>query len=252
MNHIYKLFLQGVHCFELSNNNALGSVGSSFSSYNKTKILSQYEDDSGEICFFGRNVFMGYLNSEKKTQEAINEDGWLLTGDIGKLDNSMFLYVTGRLKELIITAGGENISPVQIEEAIIAQQPELISNCMVVGDFKNYLTILIGLKTKFDTISGASIDELSDETIDWLKQNGSSITKVSQVLDNQEEVVYKSIQAAINIANTKAVSNAAKIQKFTIIPRDFSLVTGELGPTMKVRRQIVSKMYESLVSKMYE
>jgi long-chain-fatty-acid--CoA ligase ACSBG len=196
---------------------------------------------------------MGYLNSEKKTQETIDKDGWLLTGDIGKFDSNNFLYLTGRLKELIITAGGENISPVAIENAIIAQQPELISNCMAIGDRKNYLTLLVALKSKLDPNTTASLDELSDETIDLLKRNGSNITKVSEVLagGNQTDFVYNSIQAAIEKANINAISNAAKIQKFKILPRDFSIATGELGPTLKLRRQIVFKMYEALIEAMY-
>ena len=201
----------------------------------------------------GRHVFMGYLNSEIKTQETIDKDGWLLTGDIGNLNSDNFLFVTSRLKELIITAGGENISPVAIEEAIIAQQPELISNCMVIGDRKNYLTVLVALKTKLDPITTASLDDLSDETIDWLKRSGSNINKVSEILagGNQSDIINNCIQTAISKANSKAISNAAKIQKFRIIPRDFSIATGELGPTLKLRRQIVLKMYEILIADMY-
>ena len=201
----------------------------------------------------GRHVFMGYLNSEIKTQETIDNDGWLLTGDIGNLNSDNFLFVTGRLKELIITAGGENISPVAIEEAIIAQQPELISNCMVIGDRKNYLTVLVALKTKLDPITTASLDDLSDETIDWLKRSGSNINKISEILagGNQSDFINNCIQTAISKANSKAISNAAKIQKFRIIPRDFSIATGELGPTLKLRRQIVLKMYEILIADMY-
>jgi long-chain-fatty-acid--CoA ligase ACSBG len=225
----------------------------SLNPYNQTKIINADNDGNGEICMYGRHVFMGYLNSEKKTQETIDKDGWLLTGDIGKFDSNNFLYVTGRLKELIITAGGENISPVAIENAIIAQQPELISNCMAIGDRKNYLTLLVALKSKLDPNTTASLDELSDETIDLLKRNGSNITKVSEVLagGNQTDFVNNSIQAAIEKANINAISNAAKIQKFKILPRDFSIATGELGPTLKLRRQIVFKMYEALIEAMY-
>jgi len=79
------------------------------------------ENGNGEIAYFGRNVFMGYLNNEEKTKETFDNDNWLLSGDIGKIENE-YLYVTGRIKELIITAGGKNISPVSIEENILSQQ----------------------------------------------------------------------------------------------------------------------------------
>ena len=153
---------------------------------------------------------------------------------------------------MIITSGGKNIPPVPIEQEIVGQQPELISNCMVIGDQKSYLTCLITLRSKLDPHTTASLDELSDETVQWLKNNGSSKTKVSQVLAEGDSVINNSIQNAITKANQKSISNAAKVQKFTILPQDFSIATGELGPTLKLRRPIVFKMYESLIEKMYQ
>ena len=234
-------------------NNIIGSVGYCPNLFNSIKIRNPDENGYGEICYNGRNVFMGYLNNETATKEVFDEAGWLLTGDIGKTDND-FLYVTGRIKELIITSGGKNVSPIPIEESIKAQQPELISNCMVIGDNKNYLTVLIALKSKFDANTGASLDELSDEAIDWLKQKGSMVTKVSQVLVNNsdDKIVNNIIEAAINRANDKSRDNVSKVRKFTILPRDFSITTGELGPTMKLRRKIVTKMYETQIEEMYK
>lgn len=89
---------------------------------------------------------MGYLNSESKTLETIDQDGWLHTGDIGKIDKNNFLFVTGRIKELLITAGGENISPIPIEQTLILQLPQLLSNCMAIGDRRNFISILVTLK----------------------------------------------------------------------------------------------------------
>jgi long-chain-fatty-acid--CoA ligase ACSBG len=97
---------------------------------------------------YGRHVFMGYLNSPVKTNETIDADGWLHTGDIGVIDDSGFLYITGRIKELLITGGGENIQPVQIEDTIMTELTECISNCMLIGDRRNYLTCLITLKVQ--------------------------------------------------------------------------------------------------------
>jgi long-chain-fatty-acid--CoA ligase ACSBG len=242
----------GPHTVGFSYHNLIGSVGYCRSEFNRTKIINPDADGNGEVCMYGRHVFMGYLNSEKKTEETIDSDGWLLTGDIGKVDQYDFLYITGRLKELLITAGGENISPVPIEEAIIAHQPDLISNCMVVGDQKSYLTVLVALKSKLDSNTTASLDELSDEAVSWLKRNGSFNTKVSEIQANGDQVVNNGIQSAIDKANEKSISNAAKVRKFTILPRDFSLATGELGPTLKLRRPIVHKMYENIIEKMYQ
>jgi len=89
---------------------------------------------------------MGYLNNEEKTAETFDSEGWLRTGDIGKIDSDGFLYITGRIKELIITAGGENIAPVPIEDKIKSELSKVISNCILIGDKRKYLVILVCLK----------------------------------------------------------------------------------------------------------
>ena len=103
------------------------------------------ETGEGEICMRGRHVFMGYLNDPEKTKDAKDDENWLHTGDLGKFDSDGFLYVTGRIKELIITAGGENIAPLNIEEMVIKECPAL-SNAILIGDRRKYLTILVTLK----------------------------------------------------------------------------------------------------------
>lgn len=140
----------GPHIIALAENNRVGCVGYSKNKFNATKIVScaDYEDN-GELCLYGRHVMMGYMNNEEKTAEAIDKDGYLHTGDIANVDDNGFLYITGRLKELIITAGGENISPVAIEDAIKNELTDCVSNCMLVGDRKKYLTVLVTLKVGF-------------------------------------------------------------------------------------------------------
>jgi long-chain-fatty-acid--CoA ligase ACSBG len=139
----------GPHSSGTSNLNRIGSIGF-VRNVNKSKIRKTENDvdsSSGELMIFGRHVFMGYLNDEKKTKETFDENGFLHTGDMAKIEDN-FLFITGRIKELIITAGGENIPPVPIEDNLKAELPRLVSNSMVVGDKRKYLTILVTLKVR--------------------------------------------------------------------------------------------------------
>lgn len=108
-------------------------------------LYQQTKDGVGEICLWGRHVFMGYLESEDATVEAIDEEGWLHSGDLGRMDNQGFLFITGRIKEIIITAGGENVAPIPIENLVKEKIP-IISNAMLVGDKAKFLSVLLTLK----------------------------------------------------------------------------------------------------------
>ncbi|MEQ2298542.1 Long-chain-fatty-acid--CoA ligase acsbg2 [Ameca splendens] len=125
----------------------------------KTKLENQDGDGNGEICFWGRHVFMGYLNMPDKTAESLDENGWLHSGDLGKHDEEDFLYITGRIKELIITAGGENIAPVPIEDAVKKEVP-IISNAMLIGDKLKFLSMLLTLKVTNSSSLQASKNQL--------------------------------------------------------------------------------------------
>jgi len=174
---------------------------------------------------------------------------------------------------LIITAGGENIPPVPIEDNIKAELPDLISNCMLVGDKKKYLVILVTLKSKINLDTMEPMDELTDICINYLKSIGCNATSVSEIVNNKDTAVYKAIEngkllkinffngwfnliffliKGINKANEKSMSRAAKVQKFAILQKDFSLPNGELGPTLKLRRPIVAKMYANLIDELYK
>ena len=109
------------------------------------KIDNPDKEGNGEICYRGRHVFMGYFKDEQATRAAIDKDGFLHSGDVGKIDKHGNLTITGRIKELIITAGGENVAPVLIEDEV-KRNLKFISNCMVIGDKKKYLAILLTLK----------------------------------------------------------------------------------------------------------
>uniref|UniRef100_A0A8C4I356 Long-chain-fatty-acid--CoA ligase ACSBG1 n=1 Tax=Dicentrarchus labrax TaxID=13489 RepID=A0A8C4I356_DICLA len=206
------------------------------------KMANIDSEGTGEICFWGRNIFMGFLNMEDKTREALDEDGWLHSGDLGKIDEEGFLYITGRIKELIITAGGENVPPVPIEEAVKKELP-LISNAMLIGDKRKFLSMLLTLKCCSDTETMEPTEELSTEAAEVCRQLGSQATKVSDIIGGKDKEVYRAIQEGINRVNSAATSNAQRIQKWTILRKDFSVVGGELGPTMKLRRPVVLEMY---------
>ncbi|XP_061585567.1 long-chain-fatty-acid--CoA ligase ACSBG2-like [Cololabis saira] len=215
----------------------------------KTKLENPDEDGNGEICFWGRHVFMGYLNMPDKTAEALDEEGWLHSGDLGRHDQNDFLYITGRIKELIITAGGENIPPVGIEDAVKSELP-FISNAMLIGDKLKFLSMLLTLKCVADE-NGDPTDELSPEVLDFCQQHGITATKVSEVIASKEPALYDAIKQGIERVNGKSTSNAQRIQKWVILERDFSVTGGELGPTLKLRRPIVLKMYQEKIEELY-
>jgi long-chain-fatty-acid--CoA ligase ACSBG len=212
-----------------------------------TKIHNADENGHGEICMKGRNIFMGYINEMNKTLETIDDERWLHSGDIGYLDEDGFLYITGRIKELLITSGGENI-PYLLIEATVKNECSAVSNALLVGDRKKFLTILLTLKTEMNE-DGSPSDNLAPDTIKWLESHDLCFEKLSQVLSNEQ--VQKLIQEAINRANAKSVSNAQKVQKFALLPNDFSIATGELTPTMKLKRSFVVEKYKEIVEKFY-
>ncbi|XP_065672527.1 long-chain-fatty-acid--CoA ligase ACSBG2 isoform X2 [Hydra vulgaris] len=220
-------------------------------SINEGNILNPDEIGCGELSFRGRNVMMGYLNSEQKTKEVLSNDGWLRSGDVGKRDKNGFFYITGRIKELIITAGGENIAPVPIEDNIKAELP-LISIAMVIGDQKKYLTCLLTLRVEIDMETGLSTDKLLPMAVKYCSELGVNATKSQEIAPNVPEPLRQAIQSGIDCANKKAISNASKVQKWTLLPFDFTTVGGELGPTQKLRRPHVMKMYQETIDEMYK
>lgn len=217
-----------------------------------TDIDNADADGNGEICMIGRHVFMGYLGMEDKTREALDEEGRLHSGDIGKFDERGFHYITGRIKELLITAGGENVAPVLIEDAVKEKLP-CVSNCMLVGDTRKFLSMLITIKTEVDMETTEPKSKLTPVAQDFFAAAGKNISDVNELLAlDANDSAMQAIQQGIDAANKKAISRAQFIQKWTILPRDFSVVGGELGPTLKLKRPVVAKMYESTINSMYE
>ncbi|KAF3690697.1 Long-chain-fatty-acid--CoA ligase ACSBG2 [Channa argus] len=217
----------------------------------KTKLHNPDSEGNGEICFWGRHIFMGYLNMPEKTEEALDAEGWLHSGDLGKHDENGFLFITGRIKELIITAGGENIPPVPIEDAVKEAVP-LISNAMLIGDKRKFLSMLLTVKCQVNAESGEPQDELSPEAVEICKKLGSNATRVSDIAGGGDRAINAAIQEGINQVNKKATSNAQRIQKWIVLDRDFSINGGELGPTMKLKRPVVVKMYKEQIDSFYK
>ncbi len=189
--------------------------------------------DDGEILLHGGNVFRGYYHNDQATKEALDSDGWFHTGDIGELDADGYLRITGRKKELIVTAGGKNVAPAVLEDRLRAHA--LVSQCMVVGDQKPFIAALV------------TIDEEAFE--DWRakadKPDGAS---VADLVDDED--LRGVIAEAVADAN-KAVSHAEAIKKFVILPVDFTVEGGQLTPSLKVKRNVVAKEFAKDIEGLY-
>ncbi|KAG5328577.1 ACBG2 ligase, partial [Acromyrmex charruanus] len=185
-----------------------------------TKLYNIDERGEGEICMSGRQIFMGYLNAPEITKEVKDENGWLHSGDLGKLDSNENLFITGKIKDLIITSGGENVTPYNIEQSILSELPYL-SNVMVVGDKRKYLTVLVTLKSNINEETGVPLDTLAPDVLKWAQSIGSSAKTLTEVINSRDTTIYEEIDKAIKRANMQAISNAQKVQKFEILPHDF-------------------------------
>ncbi|KAK8790985.1 hypothetical protein WA158_005616 [Blastocystis sp. Blastoise] len=201
-----------------------------------------------ELLFRGRAAMMGYLKFPEETIRVFDEEGWIHTGDMGKTDEDGFFYVTGRIKELIVTAGGENIPPVYIENSIIELCPS-ISNIIVVGDKKKYLSCLIALKAEVDA-QGEPTNKLSLLTLKQSQSLGSTSVTTTEVMNDPIWSQYiNSIIEKYN--NEKAISQAQKIRKWTLLEKDMSVGGGELTATMKLKRNVVHQHYHDQINQMY-
>ncbi|CAH1716116.1 unnamed protein product [Chironomus riparius] len=246
---LYGMTEVGLTFLSTSDSIRLGSVGKRVQSI-EAKILNPDEDGIGEICTRGRNSFMGYVFDIEKTRQIIDDELWVHSGDVGYIDKNGFLFLTGRIKELIITAGGENIPFLNIENAVLAEC-SAISNAFLIGDKRKFLTMLIALKTESDS-NGVPQDELAEDSLHHMTNLGLNYKLLSEVLNaGPDEKVLNLIQEAIDRANAKAASNAQKVQKFMVLPNEFSMHTGELGPTMKLKRGFVMQKYKNEIEKFY-
>jgi len=189
--------------------------------------------DDGEVLMKGPIVFRGYQNNPAATAEAIDPDGWFHSGDLGKIDDDGFLTITGRKKEIIVTAAGKNVAPAVLEDRLRAHP--LVSQCIVVGDNQPFIACLVTLDT--EALPG------------WLRAHGRPDDTPIASLTNDPDLVA-TIQGAVDDAN-KAVSRAEAIKKFTILTVDFTEEGGQLTPTMKVKRGVVMTDFAPEVKALY-
>ena len=189
--------------------------------------------EDGEILMSGANVFRSYWQNDAATKEAFSADGWFRTGDVGELDDEGFLRITGRKKEMIITAGGKNVAPAVLEDRL--RSHALISQTMVVGDGKPYIAALI---------------TLDPETLGpWKERHGKPADATIAALREDPDLIA-AVQEAVDDAN-KAVSRAESIRKFRILEGDFTQEAGQLTVKLGIRRSVLMKDYAADIEALY-
>jgi long-chain acyl-CoA synthetase len=189
--------------------------------------------EDGEIMLKGASIFAGYRGNPQATTEALDEEGWLHTGDLGSLDEEGFLRVTGRKKELIVTAGGKNVAPAVLEDRLRAHP--LISQCMVVGDGRPFIACLI-------TLDPEALEH-------WKQKHGKPAGATAADLADDPDL-HGDLQAAVDDAN-KAVSRAESIRKFRVLPVDFTTDNDYITPSLKVKRALVAKDFAADIEALY-
>jgi long-chain acyl-CoA synthetase len=186
----------------------------------------------GEIELQGIQVFRGYHNNDAATAESMH-DGWFRTGDLGSIDDDGYLRITGRKKEIIVTAGGKNVAPAVLEDKIRAHP--LVSQCIVVGDQRPFIGALMTLDV--EALPG------------WLAAHGHAEVDVTQA--RTHPVVLAAIDEAVEQAN-KAVSRAESIRKYRLLDTDLTIANGYLTPKLSVKRNVVLKDFAGEVDTLYE
>jgi long-chain acyl-CoA synthetase len=187
--------------------------------------------DDGEVLLYGEHLFTGYWNNEAATAEAM-ADGWFHTGDLGSLDNDGYLSITGRKKEIIVTAGGKNVAPAVIEDRIRADA--LVAECMVVGEGRPFVAALITLDEEF--------------LPRWAEQHGKSGRSTAELAADPE--LLAEVQHAVDQGNA-AVSQAESVRKFLVLPGQFTEESGHMTPSMKLRRGVVAKDFAAQIESIY-
>ncbi len=188
--------------------------------------------DDGEILVKGDHIFVGYHNNPEATAEAFTEDGWFRTGDIGRVDEDDFVWVTGRKKEIIVTAGGKNVAPAELEDRL--RSHPIISQVVVVGDQKPFVAALV-------TLDAEALPQ-------YLENRGLPAMSATEAINDPQ--VIAAIDRAIKRTN-EHVSRAESIRKFKILPGDFTVENGYMTPSLKVKRTAVIRDYDDIIEEIY-
>jgi long-chain acyl-CoA synthetase len=204
-----------------------GSIGPA-AGYNEVRI----DAATGEILVRGTNVFMGYLNQPEKTAETIDAEGWLHTGDVGTVDEEGFFRITDRMKDIIITAGGKNITPSELENEL--KFSPYVTDAVVIGDKLPYLTVII-------MIDQENVEKFAQDH-DVPFSNYASLTRSAEV--------QELIQGEINRVNKK-FARVEQIKKFFLLETQLTAEDEELTPTMKLKRKLVQTKYAAQIEAMY-
>jgi long-chain acyl-CoA synthetase len=204
-----------------------GSIGPA-AGYNEVRL----DPATGEILVRGTNVFMGYLNLPEKTAETIDADGWLHTGDVGTVDEDGYFRITDRMKDIIITAGGKNITPSELENEL--KFSPYITDAVVIGDARPYLTVIV-------MIDQENVEKFAQDH-DVPFSNYQSLTRAQEVQDL--------IQGEIDRVNAK-FARVEQIKKFFLLETQLSAEDEELTPTMKLKRKLVQTKYAQRIDRMY-
>ena len=204
----------GPTTFNLTGNTRFGTVGV------RLPGIDVRIAEDGEILVKGRNVFMGYYKDEEATKATLDADGWLYSGDLGAFSDDGFLTITGRKKDIIITAGGKNIAPKNIEAALM--EHEAISQAVVIGDRRKFLSAVVAINPERAEEAGGDLSSFKS-----------------------------SIQEHIDVVNSR-FARVEHIRKFSILPRELDQENAELTPTMKIKRRIVHDNWAAVIDGMYE
>jgi long-chain acyl-CoA synthetase len=204
----------------------IGTVGRALPGFELKTTLD------GEVCIRGAHVFTGYWNDEAATKEAVDADGWFHTGDLGRIDDDGFLTITGRSKEIIVTAGGKNVAPAALEDVVRAHP--LVAQCMVVGDQRTYVGALVTLDE--ESLPG------------WLSESSRAPQPVAELVDDPQ--VRAAVQSAVDAANA-TVSSAEQIRRFRILDAAWTEDTGHHTPTMKLKRTKVLADFADEIEALY-
>ena len=187
--------------------------------------------EDGEIQMRGPNIFKEYWRNPEATAETFTEDGWLMTGDLGALDDDGYLSITGRKKDIIITAGGKNLAPANVENDL--KQSRWISQAVMFGDRKPYPVALITLDP--------------EELVPWAREHGLPEDVAAL---GEHETVLALIQDELDRVNAK-YARVEQVKSFAILPRDLSQESGELTPTLKVKRNVVYERHADVFEGLY-